>query len=323
MAFWNPYPRYVPVAERRAKARRQAEKLGNKIGNLEPVILSGRTLAASWWGRSWNGNLERYADFENRVGRGRSYVRNGMVLDLKIGKGSVTAVVAGSGSAPYRVRVAIKTLPQAAWKRLTARASGRVESMKALLSGSFPEELKELFFAEGHGLFPRPSEISFDCSCPDWASMCKHVAAALYGVGARLDSSPELFFTLRGVSMEELAGKVARAASEEILLRENARSERIMDASGRNAEDLEALFGISMADGAAAAPSREPTRDSPGNAAAGAPPKCMAGKRASKRIPPGSVTRAPSAPAPRAPIRGPGRTPSRGTSRKNGRRGLS
>jgi uncharacterized Zn finger protein len=297
MAYWNPYPRYVPMAERRAKARRQAEKLGKKNGALEPVILSGRALAASWWGKSWNGNLERYADFENRIGRGRSYVRNGMVLDLKIGKGSVTAVVAGSGSAPYRVRVAIKTLPRAAWKRLSARASGRVESMQALLSGSFPEELKELFFAEGRGLFPRPSEISFDCSCPDWASMCKHVAAALYGVGARLDSSPELFFTLRGVSMEELAGKVARAASEEILLRENARSSRIMDASGRNAEDLEALFGISMASGAAArrtaaaAPAREPARDSPGNAAAAparelargsegkAPPEASTGKR--------------------------------------------
>ena len=243
MAYWSSFPRYVSIAERRA----QAEKLKIKHGNLEPVLIDGGTIASSWWGKSWNKNLERYADYSNRIGRGRSYVRNGMVLDLKIEKETIKAIVAGSRSTPYQVRVRIKTLPPATWKRLVKQACGRIESMHALLAGRFPEELKDLFFSKGSGLFPKPAEILFDCSCPDWASMCKHVAAALYGVGARLDSSPRLFFALRGVSMDELVGQVAKKESEKLLSKEKVRSSRIMESSGKGMKDLEALFGISMA----------------------------------------------------------------------------
>jgi uncharacterized Zn finger protein len=249
MGYWEHFPKYVSMAERRAKARRQAEKLRKKNSRLEPVATAGRTIASSWWGKSWNKNLERYADYSNRIGRGRSYVCNGMVLDLKIEKENIRATVAGSRSTPYQVRIGIKSLPSTAWKRLAAQASGRIESMKVLLAGQFPEELKELFFSRDGGLFPKPSEISFDCSCPDWASMCKHVAAALYGVGARLDSSPELFFTLRGVSMEKLAGQVAKKESERLLSKEKVNSARVLKEKDGGTESIEALFGISMTAG--------------------------------------------------------------------------
>jgi len=247
MGYWNRFPRYIPVAERRAKALSQAEKLKKKNSGLEPVVVTGRTIAASWWGKSWNKNLERYADYSNRIGRGRSYVCNGMVLDLKIEKGIIQAIVAGSHRKPYQVSIRIKALPAVTWKLLVKNAAGRIGSMQLLLAGQFPEELKELFFSKDQGLFPTPAEISFDCSCPDWASMCKHVAATLFGVGARLDSAPELFFTLRGVSINELVGQVAKKETEKLLTKEKVISKRVMKTTGTGSEDIAALFGISMA----------------------------------------------------------------------------
>lgn len=247
MGYWNRFPRYIPVAERQAKALSQAEKLRKKNTGLEPVIVAGRTIAASWWGKSWNKNLERYADYSNRIGRGRSYVCNGMVLDLKIEKGTVQSIVAGSHRKPYQVSIQIKALPAVTWKLLVKNAAGRIGSMQLLLAGQFPEELKELFFSKDQGLFPKPAEISFDCSCPDWASMCKHVAATLFGVGARLDSAPELFFTLRGVSMNELVGQVAKKETEKLLTKEKVTSKRVMKTTGTGSENIEALFGISIA----------------------------------------------------------------------------
>jgi uncharacterized Zn finger protein len=247
MGYWNRFPRYVPMAERRTKALRQAEKFIKKNAGLKPVVVAGRTIASSWWGKSWNKNLERYADYSNRIGRGRSYVCNGMVLDLKIEKGTIQAIVAGSHKKPYQVSVRIKTLPSATWRLLVENAAGRIGSMQELLGGQFPEELGELFFSKDQGLFPKPAEISFDCSCPDWASMCKHVAATLFGVGARLDSAPELFFTLRGVSVNELVGQVAKQATEKLLTKEKVKSKRVMKTAGTGLEDIEALFGISMA----------------------------------------------------------------------------
>jgi uncharacterized Zn finger protein len=258
MGYWNRFPPYVSVAERRAKALRQAEKLRKKIAGLEPVVVTGRTIAASWWGKSWNKNLERYADYSNRIGRGRSYVCNGMVLDLKIEKGTIQAIVAGSHRKPYQVSIRIKALPAVTWKLLVKNAAGRIGSMQLLLAGQFPEELKELFFSKDQGLFPKPAEISFDCSCPDWASMCKHVAATLFGVGARLDSAPELFFTLRGVSMNELVGQVAKKETEKLLTKEKVTSKRVMKTAGTGSEDIAALFGISIAtaDDSAALPGK-------------------------------------------------------------------
>lgn len=233
MGYWNNFPRYISVAERQTKALRQAEKLRKKNAGLEPVIVAGRTIASSWWGKSWNKNLERYADYSNRIGRGRSYVCNGMVLDLRIEKGAIQAIVAGSHRKPYQVRIRIKTLPSATWRLLVENAAGRIGSMQGLLAGQFPEELKDLFFSQDKGLFPKRAEISFDCSCPDWAAMCKHVAATLFGVGARLDSAPELFFTLRGVSMNELVGQVAKKETEKLLSKEKVRSRRVMKQRAR------------------------------------------------------------------------------------------
>ncbi len=216
---------------------------------MDPVTLQGRTIASSWWGAHWNENLERYADFAYRLERGRSYVRNGMVLDLKIAAGQITAVVAGSRPKPYNIKVTIDPLDKGAWKTLVAKASGQIDSVSKLLEGEFPADMKEVFFAQTGGLFPTPKAIKFECSCPDWASMCKHVAATLYGVGARLDRQPAMFFELRGVKLDDLVGKAAEKAAKSLLEKAAApkpsavKGRRILDAAAVPS-DLSAVFGV-------------------------------------------------------------------------------
>jgi len=198
------YPPYVSVAEKRAKAERKLKSLKKKNPGLKPVVIEGRTLAQTWWGKSWNNNLERYADFSNRIGRGRSYVRHRAVLDLQIKSGKVTVLVLGSARKPYKIEINIKPVKLAKWAVLRRDCQGQLKSLQDLLEGKFPKALAKIFFSEDSGLFPAPEDITFDCSCPDWAEMCKHVAAALYGIGARFDEDPRLFFKLRGVKIDDL-----------------------------------------------------------------------------------------------------------------------
>ena len=246
MGWRGGYPPYIPVAQRQAKARQQAEKLRKKLGDMNPVSVTGRTLARSWWGKSWNQNLERYSDYANRLPRGRSYLTNGMVLDLRIEKETIHGVVAGTSSEPYRITINIDSLKSSHWKRLVETALGKIESLQELLAGKFPEDLKDLFFSKESGLFPSPKEIKLSCSCPDWAVMCKHVAAVLYGVGARLDTSPDLFFTLRGVNMDDLIRQVVHQETENLLNKAPVPSSRIIQITESNIDELSELFGIRL-----------------------------------------------------------------------------
>ena len=204
---WGGFAPYVTKAEKMRNAEKARTKLLKKKGaDIQPIVLEGHAIARTWWGKAWNQNLERYADYSNRLPRGRSYVRNGSVLDLKIAETTITAIVAGSRPKPYNITIKIKPLGKKVEQALKAKSRASLDSMQALLSGEFPAELKEFFIEEGSGLFPSPREIEFTCSCPDWASMCKHVAAALYGTAARLDEKPELFFLLRGIRIDDFVG---------------------------------------------------------------------------------------------------------------------
>ena len=246
MGWYGGYAPYVTVAEKQAKAKRQAEKLRKKFGDLHPVSVTGRTLARSWWGKSWNQNLERYSDYANRLPRGRSYLTNGMVLDLQIEKETIRGIVAGTASEPYQITIRIQALSDSYWKHLVETALGKIESLQELLEGKFPEDLKELFFTKESGLFPSPKEIQLKCSCPDWAVMCKHVAAVLYGVGARLDTSPDLFFTLRGVNMDDLIRQVVQQETRNLLSDTAVQSSRIIPITESNIAELSELFGIRL-----------------------------------------------------------------------------
>jgi len=212
---WSFRP-YVPVAAKRARAARAVAGITKRRGRPAAPVLPqrGRGIATTFWGKAWCDNLERYMDFANRLPRGRTYVRNGSVVDLGIALGKVEALVAGSEL--YTVTVGIAPMKRTRWRRVVTRCTGRIGSLVGLLRGELSAEVLAVLAHPNEGLFPEPREITMECSCPDWAGMCKHVAAVLYGVGARLDERPELFFTLRQVDQTELlssatSGAVSRA----------------------------------------------------------------------------------------------------------------
>ncbi len=235
MSFWGFRP-YVPVAERRKRAAKEIEKLRKKGYCVAPIVIEGRKIARSFWGKAWCDNLERYSDFANRLPRGRAYVGNGSVIDLRIVRGKVEALV--SGSEIYKVKIGIAVAAPPRWKAICADCAGSVGSLIELLQGKLSQNVMERVCKEADGLFPTPQEIAMSCSCPDWADMCKHVAAALYGVGARLDADPDLLFTLRGVDRAEL---VSTVGADLPLTRTAAASERVLAD-----DDVAALFGLEM-----------------------------------------------------------------------------
>ncbi|NQU14892.1 MAG: hypothetical protein HQ561_12140 [Desulfobacteraceae bacterium] len=242
MGYWRHYPPYVSVAEKRAKAARKLKQLKKKNLDIKPVLIEGRrAIARSWWGKSWNGNLERYADYSNRIGRGRSYVRHGAVLDLQVNPGKVESLVQGSRSKPYSVNVKIKAVNKKIWQEIKAACGGKLDSLQELLAGKFPKALGEIFMAQGKGLFPSPKEIEFNCSCPDWAYMCKHVAATLYGIGTRLDEEPGLFFKLRKVKVKDLVTEAVEDKTRKLLKKAKKKTSRVIADS-----DLADVFGIDM-----------------------------------------------------------------------------
>ena len=230
---WDPY---VSVAERKRRAGCEAEKLRKKGRPASPVTVEGRTIARTFWGKAWCDNLERYSDFENRLPRGRSYVRNGLVIDLDIAGGEVKALV--SGSRIYKVSVNVTPVTKARWRSICQDCTGGIDSLVELLQGRFSKGVMERVCLQKTGLFPSPDEIEFSCSCPDWATLCKHIAAVLYGIGARLDKQPELLFKLHQVDQNEL---IAKAGMEFPLTRKRPNAERIL---GR--DDLPELFGLDL-----------------------------------------------------------------------------
>ena len=202
---WGGFAPYVSVAELEAKAAQTAARIAKKEKRtLHGVTLAGRTIAKTFWGKAWCDNIESYRDYAYRLERGRKYVRCGSVIDLEIEKGYVQALVCGSRRNPYTVTVGIEEMPKQKWQALVDRMTGKISSLMALAAGKLPKELLADFCNAETGLFPKPREIDFSCSCPDGATCCKHVAAVLYAIGARLDNEPELFFTLRGVDPKSI-----------------------------------------------------------------------------------------------------------------------
>ena len=282
MSYYFAWRPYVPVAERRRRAEKKLAKLKKEGQPVEPVRIEGRTIASSFWGKSWCANLERYSDFENRLPRGRSYVRNGSVIDLQVAKGKVTAMVAGSEL--YKIEIAIAPVKSAHWRSVCRDCAGSIDSLVELLQGRLAKGVMDRVCREGDGLFPTPGEIKLSCSCPDWADMCKHVAAALYGIGARLDAKPELLFVLRGVEAQEL---LASAGGDLTVAKPKPGAAKVLAE-----DDVAALFGLEMAasaddaadapaGSAAAKPARSARKPKSRKAAVGK--KAQAAKRAGRK----------------------------------------
>jgi len=283
---WKPY---VSAAERRRQAEREMHKLAKKGHPVSPVVIDGRTIARTFWGKAWCDNLEGYSDFSNRIPRGRMYVRNGSVVDLQIAPGEVKAMV--SGSEIYRVAVKVSAVPKARWTSICTDCAGALDSLVELLQGRFSKGVMERICQQKTGLFPAPAEIEFSCSCPDWASMCKHVAAVFYGIGARLDEEPELLFKLRRVDEKDLIAKAGKAIP---LSKKGPADDKVLGAEG-----LSELFGLELgtdedsslteaatlpAKGARArASSRRAAKAAPGAEDAARPAKSAGRRTASRR----------------------------------------
>lgn len=227
---YDDFPQYITVGERRRKAERHAARLKS----ASPIIINGTQIAKTFWGKSWSQNLERYSDFANRLPRGRTYVRSGCVVDLQVAAGKVSALV--SGSDLYTVEIDISPIPKARWAAVCHDCAGAIDSLVELLEGRFSKITMERLCRQKTGLFPIPSEMKFDCSCPDSARMCKHIAAVLYGVGARLDENPELLFKLRDVDQQDLVTNASRRMTK-------PRTARVLENT-----NLSELFEIEIAE---------------------------------------------------------------------------
>jgi uncharacterized Zn finger protein len=266
--MWWRYERKPNVAEQRVRAEKAGRRLSKGGRPLAPVAIRGSKIATSFWGKAWCDNLESYQDLAYRLPRGRSYVRNGAVLDLAVEQGRIQALV--SGSEVYTVEVAIKALESARWAALKKRSAGQIGSLIELLEGRLSEGVMRIVTDHSMGLFPRPAEISMSCSCPDYATMCKHVAAVLYGIGARLDQEPQLLFLLRHVNHTELiTGATALTAGP------GTRRKTIAN------DELGDVFGIEMAEEDAPAAARKPAARA--KATAGTRPAAARSKRAAPR----------------------------------------
>ena len=234
---WRPY---VSVAQRRRQAAKEIARLKKKGHSVSPVVVAGRAIVTTFWGKAWCENLERYSDFANRLPRGRTYVRNGSVFDLQIAPGEIKALV--SGSEIYKVAVKVAPVAKARWQSICKDCAGAIDSLIELLQGRLSKGVMERVCRQKSGLFPSPDEIKLSCSCPDWAGMCKHVAAVLYGIGARLDQQPDLLFRLHNVDEKELIAGAGKALP---LAKRAPAATKVLAG-----EDLSVLFGLEMAQGA-------------------------------------------------------------------------
>ncbi len=243
---WSRFPRKATVWERQRDAERAGAQLEKKGRKLQPVsIEGGRAMATTFWGKGWCEHIETYSDYSNRLPRGRSYARNGSVIDLRVEPGVVHALV--SGSRVYTVKIDVTPLAKARWKELVAECAGQIDSLIALLQGELPDAALARLCDPVSGLFPSAKQLAMTCSCPDWAGLCKHLAAVLYGVGARLDHEPQLLFVLRGVDKLDLVGE---AASGALLERTTGEGSLAADALGD-------IFGIEL-DAEKATPPKKP-----------------------------------------------------------------
>ena len=290
--YYGDWAPYVSVADRRRQAERKLAKLRKSGSMVAPVTITGTKIATTFWGRAWCDNLESYGDYESRLPRGRSYVRNGLVIDLQITQGKITAMV--SGSELYTVGITIKETAKPHWQKMCTDCAGGIDSLVELLQGRLSKRVMERLCRQDNGLFPRPADIRFTCSCPDHASMCKHSAAVLYGVGARLDQQPELIFRLRAVEEADLIASIDTSLP---LSKTAPGAARLLAI-----DDMSALFGLDMEQAPAPALAKvkkgAPVRAKPGPVALKT--RASAGKVAAKTA---QTTAAMAVPEPASPRR--------------------
>jgi uncharacterized Zn finger protein len=171
----------------------------------------------TWWGQRFLAALERFTD-PARLRRGRSYASGGRILEYTVANGLVTARVRGSinpyfgvyKEPIYRITIQITPVSEANWTRAIARLASRADVVTRLLLSELPETIEEAFGELGLHLLPQSErDFTTECSCPDWANPCKHIAGVYYLLAASLDHDPFLLFELRGLSRSALRAQLA------------------------------------------------------------------------------------------------------------------
>ena len=221
---------YVRVKKRRETAESIAARLTAEGEELQPVKAHGKAIASSFWGRVWCRAIEDWQDYESRLPAGRSLLKNGGVIDLKLSENRAQAQVVADRL--YQVQIRFEGVEEEQLNALRNACAGKLTSLIDLIRGDLSDDVMELICDPAFGLFPRYSELKPSCDCLDDAVLCRHAAAALYAIAPRLDDQPELFFTLRGIDPESFFALDAVAGPEE--------------AGDLSAEDLSATFGIEI-----------------------------------------------------------------------------
>lgn len=186
--FWGGYTASTPIkVEGGIKAKSKRGSIGD-----------------TWWSKRWVSILDSFG-WSNRLERGRSYARKGQVIGFKLTPGKVTASVQGSASKPYSVLIEIKSFSEAEWEKAIEEMSEKAVFAAKLLAGEMPQNIEEAFKSAGMSLFPASSkDIKTDCSCPDSANPCKHIAAVYYILAEEFDRDPFMLFNMRGRTKDEI-----------------------------------------------------------------------------------------------------------------------
>ena len=234
---------YVSVGKRAANAQKKIKQLKKKNPNINPIVIEGNQIAKSWWGKIWIKHLEHYADYDNRVARGRSYVKNGLVVHFAINPGHIEAMVMGTSSSPYKIKIKTRKLSSSKWSKIKRLSREHLYTLPDLVEGRLPEKLKDIFSDRKEGLFPSLKEMDFHCSCPDWAEMCKHVSAALFALGSEVDNNIDLFFKLRGVNAAELVQSALQEERKHLKKRKSLDEVNVLKLSNNK---LASLFDIEL-----------------------------------------------------------------------------
>ncbi len=201
----------------KALAAAKLAELKAEGSDVHPVTANGRNLAKKFWGKAWMRSLAELELYYNTLSQGRTYLRKGCVLDVRVSPGQIEALVMGE----YLYHVHIEATPpdEDRVADLRERCAGQIGSWIDLLKGEVSDDLMSILSNPNSGLFPRPDEWNFSCACAAWADMCEHVAAVLYAFGVLLDDQPELLFTLRNMKAGDFipAAPVPTADGEDTL----------------------------------------------------------------------------------------------------------
>jgi uncharacterized Zn finger protein len=186
---WEYYPHTSPKSVKNGiKARSKRGEIGGE----------------TWWSQRWIRVLKSF-DMGARLDRGRSYARKGQVISIEIQKGMVRARVQGTRQKPYAVEIHLPQLSDGEWDSVTDVMASQALFAAKLLAGEMPGTIEDAFFEAGTSLFPKSKEeLETDCSCPDWANPCKHIAAVYYLLAEQFDEDPFFIFLLRGRTKDEI-----------------------------------------------------------------------------------------------------------------------